>query len=135
MRVLWSWLSPSPRRKLSDCHHLNPCTEPGIASSKAAPAKAATRAARRVMRKDFIADLPRIRHGAPYCLPQESMADTPRASRNHLLFTSASTRRMTASTRLSGVDAPDVRPTVTSTPSGSQPEEISSSLASTGLCL
>ena len=44
-----------------------------------------------------------------------------------------SSRRITAPTRLSGVDAPDVSPIVTS-PAGSQPVVVISSVCPTGLC-
>src|SRR5919197_863279 len=49
-------------------------------------------------------------------------------------LTRASRRRTTVPTRLSGVEAPDVKPTVMPRPCGSHPVAIRSSLAPTGLC-
>src|SRR5471032_1229607 len=53
----------------------------------------------------------------------------------HTWLANPSNRRTTVSTRLSGVEAPDVSPICTAPRPGSHPAEIRSCLASTGLCL
>src|SRR4029453_12445337 len=122
--ALCSAVSPSSRLNISDCHHLTPGAETAGANRAAEPTTTAAMRANRLESVERVI----VSFAGQYDWCVVSIyPDSPSVAE-------ASSLRMTVSTRLSGVEAPEVNPMDTGPDMGSHPVVTRSPIPPTGLC-